>query len=85
MQLKNGRSAENVAYVRKGINSRMLVASSPKVSSRPDGSTSPRNDGWIFVVLVMTNSSERLICNVSIPLVSSRNPIHVTVSHVHQL
>jgi hypothetical protein len=49
MHLKSGRSAGNCAYARKGTTSRVMVANRPKVSFWPDGSTSPRNYGWIFV------------------------------------
>jgi hypothetical protein len=38
--LKNGRSAGNGAYGRKGTTSRVMVASRHRVSSSPDGSTS---------------------------------------------
>jgi hypothetical protein len=37
---KNGRSAGNVAYRRNGSTSRVIVASRPKISSRPYDSTS---------------------------------------------
>jgi hypothetical protein len=52
---KNGRSTEKGAYLQKGTTFRVLVASRPKVSFWPDGSTSPwnyeyhlifHNDGW---------------------------------------
>jgi hypothetical protein len=40
---KNGRIAGNSAYAQKGTTSRVMVASRPKVSFLPDGSTSPLN------------------------------------------
>jgi hypothetical protein len=46
---KNDRSAENVAYARKGPTLKVMVATRPKVSSWPDGSTSPGNYDWLFV------------------------------------
>jgi hypothetical protein len=39
MHLKNCRRARNGVYAQKGTNSRVMVASSPKVSFRPDGRT----------------------------------------------
>jgi hypothetical protein len=36
----------NGAYVRQGFTSKVVVASRPKVSFWPDGSTSPGNYGW---------------------------------------
>jgi hypothetical protein len=49
MHLKNGRSARNGAYARKWTTSMMMVASQPKVSFWPDGSSNPWNYGWLFV------------------------------------
>jgi hypothetical protein len=49
MHLRNGRSAGNDAYVRKGTASRVVVVSRPKVSFLPDDNTSPGNYGWLFV------------------------------------
>jgi hypothetical protein len=46
MHLKNGISAGKGAYVQKGTTSRVMVASRPKVSFWPDGSTNPRNYGY---------------------------------------
>jgi hypothetical protein len=46
MNLKNGRSTWNGAYVRKGATSRVIMASRPKVSFLPDDSTSARNYGY---------------------------------------
>jgi hypothetical protein len=46
MHLQNGRSASNGAYARKGTAWRVMVASRPKVSFWPDGSTSPGNYRW---------------------------------------
>jgi hypothetical protein len=45
MHLKNGRSAENGAYVRKGTTSRMTMTSRPKISFWPNSSTSSGNYG----------------------------------------
>jgi hypothetical protein len=42
---KNGRSAGNSASVWKGTTSRVMVASSPKVSFGPDCGTSPEDYG----------------------------------------
>jgi hypothetical protein len=52
MHLKNRRSAGNSAYVQKGTTSRVMVASGPKVSFCPDGSTSPGNYGYHLVPYV---------------------------------
>jgi hypothetical protein len=46
--LKNGRSSGNGAYTRKETTSRVMVASSPKVTFWPQGRTSPVNYGWFF-------------------------------------
>jgi hypothetical protein len=46
-----GWSAGNSAYARKGTTSRVLVASRPKGSFWPDGSTRLGNHGWLFVYL----------------------------------
>jgi hypothetical protein len=51
MHLKNGRSAGKGAQAWKGTISRVIVARRPKVSFWPDGSTSPGNYGWLFVIL----------------------------------
>jgi hypothetical protein len=40
---KNGRSAVNDVYARKGATLKTMVASRPKVSFSPDGSISPGN------------------------------------------
>jgi hypothetical protein len=52
IDLKNGRSAENSAYARKRTTSKLMVATVPKVNFRPDGSTSPVNYGYTFMVLI---------------------------------
>jgi hypothetical protein len=49
MYLRNCRSAGKSAYVRKGTASRVMVASRPKASFWPEGSTSPGNYGWLFI------------------------------------
>jgi hypothetical protein len=49
MNLKNGKSNRNSAYMQKGTTARVMVASRPKVSFWADDSTSPRNYGWLFV------------------------------------
>jgi hypothetical protein len=46
---KNGRSTGNGAYTQKGITSREMEASRPKVGFWPDGCMNPRNYGWVFV------------------------------------
>jgi hypothetical protein len=43
---KNGRSTGNDVYMQKGTTSRVMEASRLKVSSRPDGCTSPGNYGY---------------------------------------
>jgi hypothetical protein len=43
---KNDRSSRNGAYDRKGTASRVMVASRPKVTAWPEGSTSPGNYGY---------------------------------------
>jgi hypothetical protein len=48
MHLEHSRSTGNSAYMQKGTTLRVMVASKPKVSFWPDGSTSPRNDEWLF-------------------------------------
>jgi hypothetical protein len=48
------RSAGNGAYVWKETVLREMVASRPKVSSCPNGSTSPGNYGWLFVCIWLT-------------------------------
>jgi hypothetical protein len=50
MHLKNGRNTGNGAYTQKETTFRVMVASRPKVSFRTDGSTSPGNYGWLFVI-----------------------------------
>jgi hypothetical protein len=47
---KNGLSAGSSAYMWKGAPLRVLVAIRPKVSFWPDGSISPRNYVWLFVL-----------------------------------
>jgi hypothetical protein len=49
MYLKKMTNSGGGAYARKGLTSREIVASRHKVSSWPDGSTSPGNYGWVFV------------------------------------
>jgi hypothetical protein len=46
----NGRNTGKGAYAWKGTTSRVMVASRP---SRPDGSTSPGNYGWLFVYVLV--------------------------------
>jgi hypothetical protein len=46
---KNGRSAGNGAYVRKGTTLGLMMASRTKASFWSDGSASPGNYGWLFV------------------------------------
>jgi hypothetical protein len=46
---KNGRSARNCAYARKGTTSRVVVATRPKVNFCPGGSPRPGNYAWLFV------------------------------------
>jgi hypothetical protein len=58
MHLKHGRGAGNGAYRRKGTISRVMVASRPKVSFWPDGSTSTRN---FFALINNTNSRHFLL------------------------
>jgi hypothetical protein len=53
---KNGRSAENGAYARKGTTSRLMVASMPKVSFDQNGSISPGNYGWLFAFYFSSSS-----------------------------
>jgi hypothetical protein len=49
---KNGRSAGNGAYARKGVTSMVTEASRPIASFFfPDGSTSPGNYGWISLCM----------------------------------
>jgi hypothetical protein len=45
MHLKYGRSSRNSTYTLKGTTSRVMVASRPKVSFGPDGTTSTGNYG----------------------------------------
>jgi hypothetical protein len=47
--VKNGRSVGNGAYAWKAVTLRVVVASRLNVSFLSDGSTSPRNYGWLFV------------------------------------
>jgi hypothetical protein len=47
MHLKKGRSAGKVTYY---PTSRVIVTSRPKISFWPDGSASPGNYGWLFVL-----------------------------------
>jgi hypothetical protein len=46
MYLKIGRGAGDGAYLRKGVISRVMVASRPKVNCWPQGLTRPRNYGY---------------------------------------
>jgi hypothetical protein len=46
MYLKNGKSSEKGASTWKGTTLRVMMASRPKISSWPDGSTSPGNYGY---------------------------------------
>jgi hypothetical protein len=48
MHLKNGKSPGNGAYARKGITSRVMVATRSKVSLWLDGKISPGSYGWLF-------------------------------------
>jgi hypothetical protein len=48
--LKNGRSAEYGAYMRKGTTSRVMVASRPRVRFWTDGGTSPRSYGYPLIL-----------------------------------
>jgi hypothetical protein len=50
MHLKNDRSTGRGAVAWKGTTVRVMVASRSKVSFCPDGSTIPRNYGWLFVI-----------------------------------
>jgi hypothetical protein len=50
-QDKNDKSAGNSAYAQNEITSRMIVAGRPKVSFLLDGSSSPGNYGWAFVLI----------------------------------
>jgi hypothetical protein len=47
---KKRQHSGNDSYARKGTTSRVMVASRSKVSFRTDGSTSPENYGWLFVM-----------------------------------
>jgi hypothetical protein len=49
MNLKNGRSTGNGAYVWKGATARVIMASRHKVSFLSDDSTSARNYGYGYV------------------------------------
>jgi hypothetical protein len=51
MYFKNRKSIGDCAYVWKRTPSRVTAASRPNVSFSSDGSTSPRNYGWLFVLL----------------------------------
>jgi hypothetical protein len=51
MRLKIVRTAGNGIYAQKRATSRAMVVSRPKFSSWPDSGTSPRNYGWLFVLL----------------------------------
>jgi hypothetical protein len=72
MHLKNGRSAGNGAYARKGTTSKVMVASRLKVSFWPDGSTTAVNYGYMWylhgVVLnyLSTRASPFFICTLSL-------------------
>jgi hypothetical protein len=67
--LKNGRSAGNGVYTRKGTTSRVMVASRHKVCFLLDGSTSPRNYGYecvcvyiyIYIYIYIYTQSQSLI------------------------
>jgi hypothetical protein len=48
---KNSRIAGNGAYAVKETTSRVMVASKPKVTFLPHGSTNPRNYEWLFVLV----------------------------------
>jgi hypothetical protein len=48
LYLKESRGAGKNAYVWKGITSRVMLTSRPKVRFWPDGSTSPWNYEWLF-------------------------------------
>jgi hypothetical protein len=57
--------AEALGMVHKaeGTTSRVMVASRPKVSFWPDGSTSLVNYGWLFVLYHMAKRSQ---CSISV-------------------
>jgi hypothetical protein len=59
MHLTNGRSARNYAYAWKGITSRVIVASRPKINFLPDGSTSPGFYGYTHRISWHLRPSER--------------------------
>jgi hypothetical protein len=49
MHLKHSRSAGSGVYAQKGTLLRVMIASMHKVNVLLDGSTSPRNYGWLYV------------------------------------
>jgi hypothetical protein len=57
MHLKHGRRAGNGAYAQKSSTASVMIASRPKVSFWPDGSTSPGNYGYHFAHPIGQNSS----------------------------
>jgi hypothetical protein len=68
--LQDARSNGNGAYARKGRIPMVMVASRPKASEWSDGSSSPRNYGWLRTCLAsrtITDIHFRIVCRYVCP------------------